>query len=278
MDFINRMMELEKNNQPYTIATIVKAEGSVPGKIGFKILVDTAGQVFGTVGGGSLEKRIISDSLVKLKSGESGLEEYTLTDKPHTSAKKQVENVVPMMCNGKVSVFFELHHELPAVYLFGGGHVGNAVLYHLHHLPIRAILIDNRKEYANPEKNPYAHQYINQDYRKFAKEFTPADNSFIIIMTHEHTYDYDILSHLYKNRNRVNYIGVIASKSKAAKTIDKLKKEFGSKINLGSLYMPIGLDLGGNTAAEIALSIAAEIQTVLQNRPANHLSVTKENS
>ncbi|HFE64381.1 MAG TPA: XdhC family protein, partial [Caldithrix sp.] len=65
MSIIRLMSEMENKNQPFVLATVVKTSGSVPGKVGFKILVDAAGKSTGTVGGGELEQRVTTECLAR---------------------------------------------------------------------------------------------------------------------------------------------------------------------------------------------------------------------
>jgi len=124
------------------------------------------------------------------------------------------------------------------------------------------ILIDNRPEFANKEKNPNAHEIHLSDYLEYASKFQPKENSFAVIMTHGHNFDYLILQKILERKLKFKYIGVIASKTKAANLVRDLKKGFGEGLDLNMLHSPIGLDIGGTSAAEIALSIAAEMQAI----------------
>ena len=87
MDIYKIAQGLHQKNLPYVLATIVKTEGSVPGKIGFKILIEGNGNTHGTVGGGALEKEVISEGMKRLPKGESGTEEYELVDTKKQSSK-----------------------------------------------------------------------------------------------------------------------------------------------------------------------------------------------
>lgn len=93
-------------------------------------------------------------------------------------------------------------------------------------------------------------------------EFTPPPKSFAVILTHGHKSDYEILKSIYERQLDFKYVGVIASKSKASAMIHDLKEDLSNDIDLSNLHMPIGLKIGGNTAEEIALSIAAEMQSI----------------
>ena len=101
---------------------------------------------------------MIKEAVKRLSTGESGTKEYLLSD------NKSLENdnavVVPMKCSGQATIYYETHGSLTTVYIFGGGHVGHALLYSLAPLNFHTILIDNRKEFTSPEKNPLAKEYI----------------------------------------------------------------------------------------------------------------------
>jgi xanthine dehydrogenase accessory factor len=90
-------------------------------------------------------------------------------------------------------------------------------------------------------------------------------------MTQGHGFDYEILEQIYRRKLTCRYIGIIASSSKAAKLLSRLQDKFGNKVDLSNIYTPIGLDIGGNTESEIALSIAAEIQAINFGKNVPHL-------
>ncbi|MFZ0455388.1 MAG: XdhC/CoxI family protein [Ignavibacteriaceae bacterium] len=260
MDIYKEILELEKNNQSFVIATVVKTSGSAPGKPGFKMIIKTHGSTIGTVGGGAIEVEVIKEAVKRFSTGESGTNEYLLSD--NDSLENSNATVVPMKCSGQATIYYEVHGSLTTVYVFGGGHVGHALLYSLAPLNYHTILIDNRKEFTSPEKNPSAEEYIYKEYSDFADQFTPPPKSFAVILTHGHKYDYEILKKIYQRKLDFKYVGVIASKSKASAMIHELKEQLSNDIDLSNLHTPIGLKIGGNTAEEIALSIAAEIQAV----------------
>ncbi len=260
MSIYKEILELEKNNQSFVIANVVNTSGSAPGKVGFKMLVKSDGSTIGTVGGGAIEVEVIKEAVKRLSTGESGIKEYLLSD--NESLENSNATVVPMKCSGQATVYYETHGSLTTVYIFGGGHVGHALLYYLAPLNFHTILIDNRQEFTLPGKNPSAKEYIYKEYSDFADEFTPPPGSFAVILTHGHKYDYEILKKIYKRKLDFKYVGVIASKSKSSSMIHTLKEEFNNDIDLSNLHTPIGLKIGGNTAEEISLSIAAEIQSI----------------
>lgn len=257
MSIFEKILELEKSNSSFVIVTVVNLSGSVPGKIGFKMVIESTGNAIGTVGGGAIESVAIKDAVNRLATGESGVKEYLLSDKQTVTNDETL--IVPMKCSGKTSLFFEVHGDLPTVYIFGGGHVGQTLLQFLSHLNYFTVVIDNRNEITENKILP-ASKIILTDYVEYANSFNPKPNDFIVILTQGHQYDFDIVKTIYQRKLDFSYVGVIASKNKARELEDNLKNEFGNGINLSKLHSPIGLKLGGNTASEIALCIAAEIQ------------------
>ncbi len=263
MKVFEKIVELIKQNKSFVFATIIKTDGSTPGKVGFRLIVESEKDTFGTVGGGEIEQEVIFESIRRLKSKESGIVEYLLAgDSP---VKESDIKVLNMSCSGKCWIFYEVFGSKPIVYIFGGGHVGQALLKQLSFLNFYKILIDNRPEFANKDINPHADEIHCTDYVDFANSFNPPEDAFIIIMTHGHGYDFDIVEQIYARQLKVRYVGVIASKTKAQKLKNKIMEIFEG-VDLSNFHSPIGLDIGGESPQEIALSIAAEIQAELYNK------------
>ncbi len=198
MNLYKEILELEKNNQPFVIATVVSTSGSVPGKVGFKMLIKNDRTTMGTVGGGAIEAEVIKEAVKRLSTGESATKEYLLSD--NESLENSNAAVIPMKCSGQAAVFYEVHGSLTTIYIFGGGHVGHALLYYLTPLGFHTILVDNREEFASLEKNPSANEHIHKEYAGFVNEFTPPPKSFAVILTHGHKSDYEILKSIYERQ------------------------------------------------------------------------------
>lgn len=260
MDIYSKIIELNKENRNFVIVTVVKSTGSTPGKAGFKMVVDDEGKTYGTVGGGAIEMEAIQESIRLMASGnENLLKEYLLIN--DETIVDPDATTIPMSCNGKLWFYYEAVKNLPVIYIFGGGHVGQALIGILSKLKYHVMLIDNRQELFEKNKAKGIN-CIYSEYKDFAEQFIPADDSYFVVVTYGHQFDYDILKTLYARNLVRKYIGVIASRAKAAAMINNLKNEIDANLDLSLLHMPIGLKIGGDTAYEIALSIAAEIQSV----------------
>lgn len=260
MNLHKKILDLIETNETFVVATVVESNGSAPGKSGFKLILNSKSQSFGTVGGGAIEFEVIKQCKRLLDNGENEYQKYLLSQKGN-SVDNNVK-VVPMMCNGKESIFYEVYRMKPEVHIFGGGHVGQALLRILPNIGFHIKLIDNREEFSNPNIAPGADEYICADYLEYTDSFNPPDNSFLISLTHGHSFDYEILYRIFSRKLDVKYVGVIASKSKGKQLKEKLLAEINSELDFSKLHTPIGLKIGGDSADEIALSIAAELQAI----------------
>ncbi len=262
MDIFEKAAWLKKNNQVFTLVTVVDSKGSVPGKPGFKMIVMPDGISEGTVGGGALEQAAIAEALKRQSSGENGILQYKLS--PETSPDL---NNIPMMCEGEITLYYEVVLAKTALFIFGAGHVGSALAEIIKKLDYNITLVDNRKSIAEKPGENDNINIVTDDYQRFLDNLTLPDDPYIVILTHQHKYDYDILKALLRKSATIKYIGVIASSKKAASMRNSLREENIPVPSDTLLFSPVGLDIGGNSAAEIALSIAAQIQAVRYNKP-----------
>ena len=269
MDISKKIYHLKNENKRFLVATLVEASGSSPGKTGFKMIVLENGKTFGTVGGGNLEMLVKKDGVKMLRQSENGLKTYNLNENSNSQNDK-IET--GMICGGTATIYFESITPKFEVYIFGGGHIAQALGKILNKQKYKIIVIDNRKKFVKKEFHPNADERIFADYQEFTKKFEPAQNSCIIILTHGHKHDYEILKTIYERKLNLKYIGMIGSKNKVTANLKKLRAEIG-EADLQNLYSPIGLDIGGDTPSEIALSIAAEMQSIEFQKKSFHLKI-----
>lgn len=142
-----------------------------------------------------------------------------------------------------------------SVYLFGGGHVGQALVPVLAKIGFRVVVVDNRPELAKQEVFPDAAKVILDDFQHISVNLTP--NDYVVIMTPGHQADYAILEQVLRCKTR--YVGCIGSKHKIARTQQLLREAGISEEAITSVHSPIGLPILAETPAEIAISIAAEL-------------------
>ena len=144
------------------------------------------------------------------------------------------------------------------VYIFGGGHVGRALVETLTRIDFECIVYDEREEYASVAAHPLAVCAIHGAYTAIERtvRFTAAD--YVIVVTHGHQFDFEVLAQTVASK--VKYVGCMGSRRKTAVIRERLKNEAGIEdADMERLHAPIGLEIGAETPEELAVSIAAEL-------------------
>jgi xanthine dehydrogenase accessory factor len=141
------------------------------------------------------------------------------------------------------------------IFIFGGGHVAQALEPVLSTLGFRCVIFDNREEFASRELFPGAYDVIVGDYENIGQYLETGPNDYIVIVTH--AYDLVVLRQLISRPHA--YTGVIGSKGKIAAVKQQLSSEGISGEILENLCAPIGLPIHSETPEEIAISIAGEM-------------------
>ena len=138
-----------------------------------------------------------------------------------------------------------------------------------------SIVVDGRANYAKQERFPSACQVLVSKPENVLGQITVDDQTVFVLMTHNYNYDMAMLKALVEKN--VVYIGILGPKKKLDRMLEELKDEDLSltKQQLSVIHGPVGLDIGAETPEEIALSIIAEIKTVLSGRKGKLL---KENT
>lgn len=262
------LLKLKSNGEAGVLVTVVEKEGHGPAVVGTKMLVRPGGEKTGTVGGGALEHAAAKRALKVMEEQQGGLQKYLLSpDNELIDPGTDVEKT-GMMCGGAVTLFFEYFGSGAHLYIFGAGHIGKALAYHLRHLDYYITIVDNREGMAEALEG--VQRRITTNYKTALQDQTVRPGSYFIIVTHSHALDYVVLKRIYEAGWQTPYIGLIASKRKAPVMVEQLKQEMGAELNLDNLYSPIGLRTGGTLPHDIALSIAAELQAVRYGKTGNN--------
>jgi len=245
------------------LVTLTEVHGSAPRDTGARMLVWADGQS-GTIGGGNLELMLTRDARALLGAGDA-FEEFDYPLGP----------ILGQCCGGRVRARIErLTHESaaallndaiateahwPLLYLFGAGHVGEALARAFEPLPFRLHWRDTRPEFCGIAT-------LTSDPRK---EVDAAGiGTYFLVLTHNHDLDYEIVRAVL-TRQDAAYCGLIGSKSKRARFERQLRAD-GLGEELHKLTCPIGgaIGLKGKEPAVIAAATVAEMLLVLEARQA----------
>jgi xanthine dehydrogenase accessory factor len=155
-------------------------------------------------------------------------------------------------------VLLEPIYKTKTLYCFGAGHVAKPTALIAALVGFRVVVVDDRAEFANMERFPDASEIrVIDDFNHALKDFDIDKDSFVIIVTHEHRYDRLVLEQALKTD--AGYIGMIASRKKREAIYQALQAKGVKPEELVRVHSPIGLDIGGETPEEIAVSIVAEL-------------------
>ncbi|HXG57511.1 MAG TPA: xanthine dehydrogenase accessory protein XdhC [Thermoanaerobaculia bacterium] len=247
--FFETLSELIAAGVPLVTVTVVDRSGSVPQDPGAKMIVTAAGLHSGTVGGGRIETKAI-DEAQKMLRGDIG--EAT------RFVQWNLNRDVGMTCGGVVRLYFESHNVARwNIWVFGAGHVGQALVTLLSHLDAQVTCVDPRPEWIGRlPKSPRVRTIVTDDMKSLVGEI-PSD-AYVALMTTGHATDLPILTEILRTR-RFPYLGVIGSRSKAIVLRRDLAAAGLSDEALQSFHCPIGLDIGTNHPFEIAVSIVAQM-------------------
>ncbi len=152
----------------------------------------------------------------------------------------------------------------PRVILLGGGHVAQCMARQLALLEYRVWVVEDRAEFAKAELFPMAERIVCCDYTAAEPLLNMTKRDHAIVMSRGHETDFQILRWLL--RSPADYIGCIGSKKKISLTKERLLADGLTNEQIERLHAPVGLAIGAETPAEIAVSIAAQMIQYLSNK------------
>jgi xanthine dehydrogenase accessory factor len=245
---LQSLAELEKYNEAAVLCTVTSSEGSTPRHVGSKMLVYSDGRFIGTVGGGEVEQRVLTEARMALDDGQPRRLRYNMVDPSRGD---------PGTCGGQVEVFVEPILPSPLIIVIGAGHVGKAVVHLAKWMGFRTAASDDRAEFCNVESTPDADAYYPMPMDELPSHIKINKRTFLILTTRGSAIDVAGLAPLLDSP--AAYIGVIGSKRRWATTAKALKEKGVSDDKIAKVHSPIGLELQAETPEEIAVSIMAEI-------------------
>ena len=152
--------------------------------------------------------------------------------------------------------------------LCGGGHVSLELAHIACRLDFELHVLDDRPEFANPERFPVAKLYC-EDFASALDRLDRREDDYFAVLTRGHAYDTQCVEHIL--RRPFAYLGMIGSRQKVTTLYRHLQDKGVAPEQLSAVYAPIGLDVGGETPGAIAVSITAELLQVLHGGSGRHM-------
>ncbi|MDH7793484.1 xanthine dehydrogenase accessory protein XdhC [Ochrobactrum sp. AN78] len=246
------------------LTEVTDVRGSAPRDAGAWMLV-ARDMIFRTIGGGQLEYMAIDHARKILLGGRDSSMDVPLGPE------------IGQCCGGHVGLSFRrvnrgLAEELiakvdaeistrPHVYVFGAGHVGDALAYSLSLTPVRVILVDTREAELMAVDAPGVETCLAALPEQVVRSAPPG--SAFIVLTHDHALDFLIVAEALQRGDAV-YVGMIGSKTKKATFKTWLKREIGRDDLFNNLICPVGGTVVKDKRPEVIAALAAaEILTAV---------------
>ncbi|MFH1454194.1 MAG: XdhC/CoxI family protein [Armatimonadota bacterium] len=241
------IVRIIKRNGNAVMAVVVESTGSAPRRLGAKMLISEDGAAYGTVGGGKVELTVVSEAKKLMGTGKSKLLEYDLTTAP---------SGLGVACGGKMKIFLDDVNKSEQLVVFGGGHIAVPLVNMAKELGFDITVVDDRSDYANKKRFKNV-KVVNKGFVKAFEELKINKRTYIVIASYSHRIDQDILEKCLEYDPK--YLGMIGSGRKVKTVFGALAKKGINKNRFKKVKSPIGLSIGAETPAEIAVSILAEI-------------------
>jgi xanthine/CO dehydrogenase XdhC/CoxF family maturation factor len=238
--------------QKAVLVTLFSLEDKRNEQPGTFLLMEENGNISGAIPYPELQKSIMEDVNTVMHRQASSFKNYTGE-------------------NFSFTAFIEFLQPPVSLVIIGAGNDALPMMQIADTIGWDVRVIDGRSTHAKPERFASACQVLVSKPEKVLEHITIDQQTAFVLMTHNYNYDLAMLKALvFQN---ITYIGLLGPKKKLDKMIDEMRDE-GFHIDedqLKKIYGPVGLEIGAETAEEIALSIIAEIKAVLAGKPGRSL-------
>lgn len=263
-------LDLLDTGNPFALATVVRVRGAAPRHSGARMLVFPDGRTEGTVGGATLEQRVIQHALEALREGRPRYETYLFSTRPEDKDKSVG------LCGGEVDIHIDVVKPDPRLMIIGAGHIAIPLARMAAMVDMRVVVVDDRPEYATRERFPDAEEIHIVRYDEETEELATIEavvdyNTFVVVATWG--WDQPALAQVLTRDPA--YVALVASPAKARAIFQGLLSQGIPEARLAEVRTPAGLDIGAETPAEIALSILAEILSVRRSRGGKPMRETR---
>ena len=234
LDIGQKLIDAYEGGDPVGLATAVNVPEGSP-HLGAKLMLLLDGSVVGTLGNREVDERAVAACR---QVADVGSTDSFTTDEG-------------------MEVFVEGFTTPSTLTVIGGGHVGKATADLANMLGYRVFIVDDRPEFSNPERFPYAEQTVVTKYDRWSEDLSINVNTFVVVATRGHRFDDMALESALKTRAR--YIGLMGSRRKNLMIYRRLLDQGVPLERLKEVHAPVGLDIGGLQPEELAVSIMSEI-------------------
>ncbi len=250
-----QLQEAVSERERIVLATVVASAKGQEDLLGRKLLITGSG-IFGDLGDAALTARIREQEPQLQQQGEAQLLEIT-------------------GAGGATSVFVDPVHPVARLLVLGGGHIAQPLVAIASLLEYEITVIDDRPAFANRQRFPGARSVVCDDFSRALSQQRFDAGTSVVIVTRGHQHDLECLKQIL--HEKPGYVGMIGSRRRIKLIREHLISTGFSEQQVNRVFMPIGLDIGAETPAEIAVSIAAQLTEARCGRGCYPLPPTSTN-
>ena len=236
------------NSRTYgAIATVINVEGETHTKLAQRLLL-SSDSIINNLNNEELTAEVLRDAQIAIAEKKSCVKEYQLK-------------------TAKIEVFIEIIQPPLSLIIFGAGYDVLPLIRFAKELGWYVTVVDNRQREASKKRFQQADRIHLSSPQDILQHIELTERSVAVVMSHNYLDDLEMLKSLLPSS--LKYLGILGPKKRTNRLLQELQEE---RINPTSdIYSPVGLDIGADNAEEIALSIIAEIQTVIAQRQGGFL-------
>lgn len=249
-EYFHKATQLIDGGMPFATATVVRAQAPTSGKPGDRAIVTLHGVMYGWIGGSCAQPSVIREARRAIVEDRSML--IRLSPTPGTEPVPPGMVEVPMTCfsGGTIEVYIEPQQPRPRLIVVGHLPVAQSLIHLGKALNYRVIAVAAREEQVAVQHADEVHESTAE----LAQWISPL--TFVVVATHGYGDEEALADAL---RSDAPYVGLIASRTRAASVCATLRSMGIAEEQLARLHAPAGLDIRARRGDEIALSIMAEI-------------------
>ena len=257
-DYAQAISDALEGEQAIVLATIIVASGTWRTSIGQHMLISENGSIFGTLtlpgAPAELTTQLVQAAQRAIRTGKPYVEK--ITNPANTWAEVFIEPFIPP----------------PVLLIAGAGHIAAPLAALAHLMNFSVSVTDDRASFASRERFHNAKQLLIGDIEATLRNYPITPRTHIVLVTRAHSHDVQGLRAIIDSP--ASYIGMIGSQRRVWAVFKLLHEEGVPAEKLTRVRAPIGLDLGGGTPEEIALSIMSEIITLRRGGTGKAMSET----
>ncbi len=252
------MAEMAAKGELGAVATVIRAARSAPRHEGSKLVLRADGSTVGSVGGGTVEAQAIAAARATVADGQCRRVHLDLAGGGS-------------VCGGEVEIFVEPIGDAAPFWILGAGHVGAALAELGRHLPLRLTVVDDRADLVGRVAAETGAAGLVATPPELEAALAPTPRTLVICATRGHELDAAYVAAVFAAERRagteVGWLGLMGSRSKAAHLARHFGADPAGAARWQRVAVPVGVAIGAETPAELAVSILAEALAFARRAP-----------